>query len=58
MALKEGEKYLSISLLGGSIKTAAFKNMDRKGNEPHYRGDGVAVWVNEKKGDEEVKEDI
>jgi hypothetical protein len=46
--LEVGEKYLSISLFG-KISIAAFKKKDRKGNEPHYVGNGVAVWVNEKK---------
>lgn len=47
--LEAGEKYLSISLLNGSIKVAAFKNKNKKSSkEPDYKGDGVAVWINEK----------
>jgi hypothetical protein len=56
MVLNEGDKYLTVSLLNGSIKVAAFKNKDRKGNEPHYKGDGVAIWVNEKKADPQKAE--
>jgi len=45
--LKPGEKYLTI-LLFGKIKITAFPIKDRTGNQPHFRGDGVTVWVNEK----------
>lgn len=46
--LKEGEKYLTIEILG-NIKVAAFKVDKKKENEPDYRGNGIAIWVNEKK---------
>jgi len=47
--LEVGEKYLSISVLG-QIKLAAFKNKNKKdAKEPDYSGNGVAVWINEKK---------
>lgn len=47
--LEAGEKYLSISVLG-QIKLAAFKNKDKKAaTDPDYMGNGIAVWVNEKK---------
>lgn len=47
--LAPGEKYLSISVLG-QIKLAAFKNKDKKDSKsPDYTGNGVAVWVNEKR---------
>ena len=47
--LAVGEKYLSISLLG-QIKLAAFPNKDKKSDkEPDFTGNGIAVWVNEKK---------
>lgn len=47
--LEVGEKYLSISILG-QIKLAAFKNKDKKAaQEPDYIGNGVAIWINEKK---------
>lgn len=46
--LKEGEKYLSISLLG-QLKLVAFPNKKKKSdNDPDYTGNGIAVWVNEK----------
>jgi hypothetical protein len=47
--LEIGDKYLSISVLG-QIKLAAFKNKDKKSaKSPDYIGQGVAVWINEKK---------
>ena len=46
--LKVGDKYLTIQLAGHNF-VAAFKNHDKKGNEPDYKGDGVAVWINTKK---------
>lgn len=48
--LEIGEKYLSISLLG-QIKLAAFKNKNKKQGDksPDYSGDGIAIWINEKK---------
>jgi len=47
--LEIGEKYLSISLLG-SIKLAAFPNKNKKSDkEPDFSGNGIAIWVNEKK---------
>jgi len=52
--LKVGEKYLTIKVVGHS-EIAAFKNKDRTGNQPHYKADGVAVWINEKK---ELKKDL
>ena len=49
-----GEKYLSVSILGGQIKLGAFKVKEKKNpNEPDYRGDGIAIWINEKKAPEE-----
>jgi len=49
--LKEGDMYLTIQLLGGSIKVVAFKNKDKEKNQqaPDYKGDGVAIWKNYKK---------
>lgn len=47
--LDVGEKYLSISILG-SINTAVFKNKDKKKDtDPDFTGNGVAVWIKEKK---------
>ena len=42
------EKYLTIVLLD-SIRVAAFKNTNKEGKQPDYKGNGVAVWVNEKR---------
>jgi len=56
--LAVGEKYLSISVLG-QIKLAAFKNKNKKNaKEPDYTGNGVAVWINEKKQSLENKGDL
>lgn len=52
--LEVGEKYLSISILNGQIKLVAFKNKEKIGQQPDYLGDGVAVWINEKKAPEKV----
>ena len=55
MALEVGEKYLSIALFGGKkaggITIAAFPNKKKtKPTQPDYMGNGVAVWVSRKKG--------
>lgn len=58
MALKEGEKYLSISVLG-SIQIAAFKNHNKsKPEDPDFKGNGVAVWINTKKAPVNKVEDV
>lgn len=50
MGLQPGEKYLTISMFGGQVKVAVFKNKKKdKETDPDYTGNGVAVWVNEKK---------
>ena len=47
--LEAGEKYLSISILG-QIKLVAFKNKNKKNNkDPAFVGNGIAIWINEKK---------
>lgn len=53
--LNVGDVYLTISVLG-QIKLVAFKNKDKKGDQPDYLGNGVAIWVNHKKADAEVIE--
>jgi len=55
--LKVGDKYLSISLFGGQIKLAAFKNKNKEGSQPDYRGDGIAIWVNQKKENPKIQEE-
>lgn len=48
--LEVGEKYLSIKLSISDAYFPAFKNKSKKGaNEPDYKGDGVAIWIKEKK---------
>jgi len=47
MALEVGEKYLSIKLAGHDY-VVAFKNKNKEGEQPDYKGDGIAVWVREK----------
>lgn len=54
-SLKPGDKYLSISVLG-QIKLAAFKNQNKKdAKSPDFVGNGVAVWVNEKRASKEAE---
>ena len=57
--MEAGEKYLSVVLLN-SIKVAAFKNKDKKAGDkqPDYKGNGVAIWINEKKLDKPKEEEI
>lgn len=40
------KKRLSIKLAGHDY-VAAFENTEKEGNQPDYKGDGVAVWVRE-----------
>ena len=46
--LQVGEKYLRIELVGHN-PVSAFKNKEKKGNQPDFRGAGVSVWVNVKR---------
>lgn len=58
--MKAGEKYLTVHLLNGSIKLAAFPNAAIKDNPnaPQFKGDGIAVWINTKKEtDQNVSEE-
>jgi len=44
--LKNGDKYLTVKILN-NITLKAFKVEDRETNKyPHYKGDGIAVWIN------------
>lgn len=53
--MQEGEKYLTIVILG-NIKVSAFPNKNRtKETEPLFVGNGVAVWVNKKKPAQQPK---
>lgn len=53
-----GEKYLVVEILGG-LKVAAFPNKDKNenNNQPNFKGNGVAVWVNKKQVSQPVLED-
>ena len=54
--LKPGDKYLSIQILGkNGINVAAFKNPKKADNPkaPDYTGNGVAVWITEKREEKE-----
>jgi len=55
--LEVGEKYLSVYILGGQIKLTAFKNKNKKEGtkEPDYTGEGIAIWISQKK-ETETKE--
>ena len=55
MVLKVGEKYLSISILGG-LNVCAFKNKEKKVNHPDYVGNGVSIWIKKKKETENTQE--
>lgn len=50
--MKEGEKYLSVKLVGHEFVTA-FPNQKTKPEQPDFKGDGVAVWVKEKRASKE-----
>lgn len=52
------EKYLSISVLG-QVNLKAFKNRDKTpdNKQPDFKGDGVAVWIYEKKEKAEPKQE-
>jgi len=43
---KYGTKKLSIKLVGHDY-VDAFENVERTGNQPHFKGDGVAVWIHD-----------
>lgn len=39
-------KKLSIKIVGHDY-IDAFENVERTGNQPHYKGEGVAVWIHD-----------
>lgn len=45
---KQPSKKVSIKIVGHDY-IDAFENTERTGNQPHYKGDGVAVWVHDLK---------
>ena len=52
--LAVGDKYLVVQLAGHN-SVSAFKNKLKKGNQPDFKGDGVAVWINVKKAEPVVQ---
>lgn len=46
--LEVGEKYLNVKILGGKA-VACFKNKNKTGNQPDFKGDGVAIWISTKR---------
>jgi len=62
MAMKEGEKFLTVRILG-NIELKAFPNTEGREKNPyapHFKGEGIAVWVNKKKApkEEAIPEDV
>lgn len=61
--LDVGEKYLSVTIStekmlylankaivegNDKVMVAAFPNKERTGNQPHFKNDGLAVWIQKK----------
>ena len=47
--LKEGEKYLTIKIIGHDFINA-FPNKEKSNDsQPDFKADGVAVWIKKKK---------
>ena len=53
--MEAGQKYLNVKIAGLPEFFVAFPNQDKEGNQPDYKGDGIAVWVKEKKAKETPK---
>ncbi len=52
LKLQVGEKYLSVSLFG-QINVAVFPNKNKANpQDPDFVGNGIAVWVKEKKSEQ------
>jgi len=54
------KKYLTVQILG-SVRVNCFRNelMDKSNRQPDFLGNGVAVWINDKKEIlEELKEEF
>lgn len=54
------EKNLKISLFGkDGITIAAFKNKEKtKPTDPDFKGNGITVWVNERKDNRKQEEEL
>jgi hypothetical protein len=51
--LEIGEKYLSVQIMG-SINVSAFKVKDKPNpNYPDFKGNGIAIWIKEKRPEKE-----
>lgn len=49
MAEDENKEFLTVQILG-SARVNCFRNANKKNpKEPDFRGDGVAIWINQKK---------
>lgn len=47
--MQVGEKYLNVVIMQGAVRLVAFPNKNRKKEtEPHFKGDGIAVWISKK----------
>jgi len=56
MALEPGDKYLSLSFLGGQFNVAAFKNKKKeKDKQPDFTGNGIAIWAHDNKNRLSIK---
>ena len=46
--MKDGDKYLTIKILGNITLKAYRVPKDERATDkhPHYKGEGVAVWIN------------
>ena len=49
-SLDVGEKYMSvvISIGNAKINFAGFLNKTKTGNQPDFKGEGIAIWIKEK----------
>lgn len=54
--MEDGEEYLSIKMVGHE-SVSAFPNKEKKGNQPDFKGDGIAIWKH-KKGEKKVGEEV
>lgn len=56
--LSEGEKYLTIQIVGHN-PISAFPNKEKnKTSQPDFKANGIAVWVNKKKAETETPSEV
>jgi len=53
---QEEEKYLSVKLVGHNPINVFLNKEKTKENQPDFKADGIAVWVNQKKPKAEEKQ--